>query len=76
MSHTESLYVKMKGENLPTVTMDDPGVAFVTPEQSIYDEARNVTECWFRVTPQKSGVCTVLCSFNGTTVFTVPIVVP
>ena len=76
LGRTESLYVKMKGSETPTVWIDDSSAASISPESSAWHADRNVSEYWYRITPLKSGACTIICQFEGKTAFTVPIIIP
>lgn len=73
---SESLYVKVKGTEPPTVVSADPSVISVSAASSKWHEERNVTEYWYSLKANRSGSCTVTCSYNGGKVFTIHLFVP
>lgn len=72
----DMLYVKIKGPDAPSISVDNASVLSVRSDDTEWYEDRNVSEHWFQLTALGSGICTLTCSFQGKVVFTIPIVVP
>ena len=73
---TEALYVKVKGAEPPTIVSDDPSVISVGAASYEWYEDRNVTEFWYPLTANRSGICSVTCYYNGAKIFAVQFLVP
>lgn len=73
---SESLYVKVKGTEPPTIVSDDPSVISVSAASSEWYEERNVTEFWYTLKANRSGTCTVSCYYNEGRVFAIQLLVP
>ena len=72
----DMLYVKIKGPDAPSISIDNASVLSVRSDHTEWYEDRNVSEHWFQLTALGSGACTLTCSFQGKVAFTIPIVVP
>ena len=72
----ETLYIKVKGQDVPTLYVDDPSIlTFSESYQSSSNVAENSVQYWFTVHAIDAGSCTLYCKLNGETVFSITVTV-
>ena len=70
----ETLYIKVKGQETPTLYFDDPSIVSIDSNPIIVSNVSdNQVEYWFTLHALEEGSCTLYCTLNGETVFSITI---
>ena len=75
VGNSQDLYVKMAGNELPTLYTDDPSVIWISPDPTHSSRQANRREYWYLIKGLEAGNCTLYCEFHGQTAFSVPVLV-